>query len=521
MRPPGKREVASVLARLAFAYELLDEPYKARAFNGAVWPIRSLDEDLRQALQSGRLSRMRGVGSAVVRVVQQVLAGQEPPELADLEERLPAGVLALRRVRGLGPKKVKALWKDLGVASLAELEYACTENRLVALSGFGQKTQDKVLASVQQLRAAEGRFTRDRVRAVHDAVVPGLREACERVIAVGSWRRGEELVDGLDLLVVGDAQVPDQVDGVPLRVQRSSAGRFGTDAILATGPQSHLDALGELIEAPHEAEVYAALGWHVTPPELRGGGRLVPLAEPRPPLLRRADLLGALHNHTTASDGRNSLAEMKAGAEAQGLTYLGISEHSQTASYAGGLSVEALLAQTQAIAALNAQGGCQLLTGIESDILRDGSLDYERDVLEGLDVVVASVHNRHGQGGEAMTERMVRAVPRAHLIGHPTGRLLLGRPPTDVDVAALLAACAESGTAIELNASAHRLDLHERHLAMARERGVLVAISPDAHSVRELANLDFGVSIARRAGLRPQDVLNTRPLGELRAWLAG
>ncbi|MCP4919091.1 MAG: PHP domain-containing protein [Proteobacteria bacterium] len=239
-------------------------------------------------------------------------------------------------------------------------------------------------------------------------------------------------------------------------------------------------------------------------------------------MVRRSDLQGALHNHTSASDGRNTLAEMKAAAEEQGLSWLGISEHSQTASYAGGLTVERLRAQVKAIAALNAQGGCELLTGVESDILQDGSLDYAAEVLDELDVVVASVHNRHGQGGAAMTERMLRAArhPSTTLFGHPTGRLLLGRPPPEVDMAALLDACAEAGTAIELNASAHRLDLSARHLAMARARGVTIIINPDAHSIRELANLEFGVSIARRAGLGPDDVLNSRSIDEVRAWLA-
>ncbi|MCP4804039.1 MAG: hypothetical protein GY913_19475 [Proteobacteria bacterium] len=279
----GKRQVASTLSRLAFAYELLDEPYKAKAFTAAVWPIRNLDGDLAEALTDGSLARLRGVGSGVVRVVAQVVAGQEPPELAALEAQLPNGVLALRRVRGVGPKKVKALWKELGVTSLAELEYACTENRLLGPAGFGEKTQDKVLASVQQLRATEGLFTRDRIRAARDAVVPGLREACDRVIAVGAWRRGEELVDGLDLLVVGSASVPGEVEGVPIRCVRTSPERFGLDAVLLTGPDEHIEALrarGELVAGPHEADVYTALGLHVTPPELRGHAALIEATAP-------------------------------------------------------------------------------------------------------------------------------------------------------------------------------------------------------------------------------------------------
>ena len=523
-----KRTAAALLSRLAFAHELVGNAYKARAFASAVWPIRNLEGDLATLHAQGRLSSLRGVGNSTVRVIGHALAGEEPPGLAELEARIPEGVRRIGRLRGLGPKKVKALWQDLDITSLAELEYACTENRLVDLPGFGAKTQAKVLSAVQEARRTEGLFTRDRVRAVYLALVPELRERVERVIAVGGWRLGRELVDGLDLLVAGDAEVPSEVDGVPVRVIRTRRERFGLDAVRASAGDAHtsvlvdagLDDLDGTFE--HEADVYAALGLQVPPPELRDGAARIPAAEPRPRLVRREDLVGALHNHTTASDGVNSLREMRDAAELLGLQYLGISEHSVSAAYARGLTAERLASQIVEIVQLNEEGGCQLVSGIESDIRADGSLDYPDEVLASVEVVVASVHARHGQSGEAMTRRMVTAAlhPRTAIVGHPTGRLLLGRPPSEYDVAALLDAAAESGCAVELNASPHRLDLNEVHLAMAKERGVLVAINPDAHSTRALANLDFGVSIARRAGLRAQDVLNTRPLEELRAWLS-
>jgi DNA polymerase (family 10) len=233
--------------------------------------------------------------------------------------------------------------------------------------------------------------------------------------------------------------------------------------------------------------------------------------------------MGALHNHTTASDGTASLVEMRAAAQERGLHYLGISEHSVSAAYAGGLDAEQLAAQGREIAALNAAPGPTLLTGVESDILADGALDYPASVLASLDIVVASVHQRHRQDHAAMTTRMVAAAanPWTDIVGHPTGRLLLGRPPTDFDVAAFLDAAALNGCAVELNASPHRLDLNAEHLAMAKERGLLVSIAADAHSQRDLDNLDYGITIARRAGLSVEDVLNARPLDELLLWLAG
>lgn len=522
-----KREAASLLSRLAFAHELVGNAYKARAYTSAVWPIRNLDGDIAALHASGRLEEIRGVGKSTVRVVGQALRGEEPAELAALEAQIPEGVRRIGRLRGLGPKKVKAVWKELEITSLAELEYACTENRLVDLPGFGAKTQAKVLRSVQEARRTEGLFTRDRVAAVYSAVVPDLRERAERVIAVGAWRLGRELVDGLDLLVVGEVDVPDANEGVPVRVFFTDLDDFGIEAVRRSAGERHLEALVALglngLEGSfrHESEVYGALGLHVPPPELRDGAALIPVSGPRPRLVRREDLVGALHNHTVASDGVDTLAAMKAAAELLDLQYLGISEHSVSASYARGLDETRLASQVTEIVRLNEDGGCQILTGIESDIRADGSLDYEDAVLASVEVVIASVHARHGQSGVAMTERMVKAArnPRTAIVGHPTGRLLLGRPPSEYDVGAMLDAAAESGCAVELNASPHRLDLNEVHLAMAKERCVLVAISPDAHSTRALANLDYGVSIARRAGLGPSDVLNTRSLEELRAWL--
>ncbi|TNF35252.1 MAG: PHP domain-containing protein, partial [Deltaproteobacteria bacterium] len=280
----------------------------------------------------------------------------------------------------------------------------------------------------------------------------------------------------------------------------------------------------ERVPCPEEAGVYAALGLHPTAPERREEGvPLLALGKARPRLLRREDLRGALHNHTTASDGVHGLTVMRDAARLLGLGWLGVSEHSQSAAYAGGLEPAALERQLAEIARLNGDdAGCTLLTGVESDILRDGELDYADALLARLDVVVASVHTRFRQTPEEMTRRMVNAAsnPWADVIGHPTGRLLLGRPASEYDVEALIDACAASGCALELNANPQRLDLGPRYLAMAKERGVKVSIAADAHSAPALSHLDFGVTVARRAGLTPEDVLNGLTLPELRAWLA-
>ena len=514
------RTLSDTLKRLAFAHELVGSERRAQTYGRASWPLRQLDGDLRELIDSGQLRAVRGIGSTVLGVAEAVANGEQPEELALLEAEIPEGVFRIGKLKGLGPKKVKALWQGLGVSTLGELEYACQENRLVDLKGFGTKTQDKVLASIRQARQWEGWFRRDTV----GEALGVLRGELGEVYPAGEYRRGFELVRALDVVVVGARDHERVVEGLPVRVWGATAEDLGTVLVRHTGSDEHLAELGELPQAATEGALYEALGSWWQPAERREAG--VPLARrggARPRLVRREDLRGALHNHTTASDGRNSLEEMRDAAAAMGLAYLGITEHSQESQIAGGLDAERLVAQVRRIEALNGQGHpCTLVSGVESDILREGELDYPPKILEQLELVVASVHRRHRQDGKAMTARMLAAVrnPWTDLVGHPTGRLLLGRPPTDLDVEAMLDACAEAGCAVELNASPHRLDLKAEPLAWARERGIPVSISPDAHSIRALQNLDYGVAIARRAGLTPDDVMNAWELDRLRGWLA-
>jgi len=366
-----------------------------------------------------------------------------------------------------------------------------------------------------------------------------VREAVPEAVVVGGARRGFELIDGpVEILIPEDATAGDEgVIPAPegVRIRRIPRARLGWEALRGTASEAHLALLQaraaergvdlDAADAPTEDAVYGALDLVPTPPERREPGvPLVPAGTAAPPLLRREDLRGAIHNHTTASDGSHSLAQMRAAATARGLAYLAITEHSESAFYARGLDAERLAEQAAAIAELNADGTGEavLLRGVESDILEDGGLDYPDDVLAELELVVASVHRRFSQDRAAATARMVAAArhPRTTVVGHPTGRLLRGRDPNDFDMAALLDACAESGCAIELNGNPQRLDLSAEHLGMAKERGVLVSVAADAHAVHELDFLDYAVDVARRAGLGPDDVLNTRPLEDLRRWLA-
>lgn len=562
-----KSRVVAVLEKLAAYGELAEEnPFKVRAWQNAARAIRHVEGDFDALLAAGGLKGVEGVGKSVLEVVDRVARGAPVEQLEAYERDIPSGLLDVMMVPGLGPKKVRALWQELGITSIPELAYAVHENRLVDLKGFGKKSQDKIKDALAASKGRAGKLRMDEALAAADALARAFLQAdgVDRVAVVGDARRRTEIVDRLSFVVRGplaalgaigegfDAPTSEPLEGLPgvvggvggVVVEAAlveDAAAFGAAVVVRTGSDAHVDALraraasrgltleatglfrgGERIATPGEDDVYAALGLSPTAPERREDG--VPLVEQgkaRPKLIKREDLRGALHNHTSASDGSATLEEMRAAAVARGLSYLGVSDHSKSSFYASGLPEQALLAQGARIEALNADGSpCRLLRGVESDILGDGSLDYGDDVLAKLDFVIASVHGRLGQKRDEMTARVVAAAshPATTVVGHPTGRLLLGRPPADFDVDALLDACAKSGCAVELNAHPSRLDLGAEHLRRAKERGVLVSIAADAHAPDGLDDLEYGVFVARRAGLTAEDVVNTRSVDELLAW---
>lgn len=548
---PLRRAASNVLSRMAFALEILEGPTpRARTYGAASRTVFQLEGDLAELRRTGALDRVRGLGPACLAVIDDVIAGREPAELTALEAKIPEGLFAIRRIKGLGPAKIRALALPpekggLGITTLGELEHACKENRLVTLPGFGEKTQANVLAGVQAERRHDGMHLRD---AAHEMALELRAKLAPdaRHVLVGDLAVGAELVATVALLVEAEGAAREEVtlgEGAKALVFRAPAARFGVVEVRETSDAAHLAALvaratelglsldgerlardGAEIPIRDAAALYDALELCVVPPEARREGAVLARRGSAPKeLITRGELRGALHNHTLASDGVATLAEMRTAAIAWGLAYLGISEHSQSADYARGLTRERLAAQRAEIAAMNADGSpCTLLTGIESDILADGALDYPDDVLAPLEVVIASSHRRFSLDRERSTARMVRAAssPHTDVLGHPTGRLLLARPPLDFDVDAVLAACAANGCAVELNGSAHRLDFGARELRMAKERGILVSIAADAHATGEIAeHLAHGLAVARRAGLTPDDVLNAKPLPALRAWL--
>jgi len=554
-----RKRAARTLRRIAELLEVQGEnPFRVRAFGNAARAVERLEGDLENAVRSGAIQKLRGVGKGTAGVLEELVEGREPAILSDLLQRTPPGVVELLEVRGLGPKRVRTLWQELGVTSPGELQYACLENRLVKLPGFGPATQTRLLEAVSFLLEARGRWLVDAawsraaeiVATVED--VPGCREVriagelrrgCEtigRIEIVASATEPERFLDELGRVIAlepdGDASWwrVGSANGSSVRLRVVAPGSFGAALLFSTGSAAHLEELehraasggmtlgrdglrsaGRPVAGATEEEIYERLGLVWIPPELREGeGEIERAASGAlPRLVRLEDLRGALHNHTTDSDGIGTVEEMAAAASERGWAFLGLADHSPAAHYANGLDGPRLREQWERIDAWNAEHPeLLLLKGLEADILPDGTLDIPEGTEEGLDYVVASVHGAFRLPAETQTERILTAVrhPACRVLGHPTGRLLLARPPYQVDMDRILAECAERGVIVEINANPHRLDLDWRMTRRALELGVRIAIDPDAHAPAGLDDVRWGVTVARKAGARPEDIVTTR-----------
>ncbi len=563
--------MALVLDEIGVLMELLGENrYKARAFAAAARAMDEIEGDVAALARSGELVAVRGFGPATARVAREIVETGDSRLHRELRQRTPVGLVDMLGVPGLGATRIHRLHAELGIETLEDLASAAREGRIAELSGFGPRTQEKILEGIGFVRSSSGRR---RQPAAYDAAarVIGYLEgrAGGRVKLAGELRRRMETVDGVDVLVEGDGDATAALDaflrlpglaaaertgdggargrladGLEIRVGSARADAFGAAWIRATGSESHLAALerlaaerglrydgevlsrdGEPLPADDEEDVYAALGLAWIEPELREGlGEVEQAAAGTlPRLVDSSDLRGTFHCHTDYSDGRASIAAMAEGALARGWRYLGIADHSQAAGYAGGLSPERLREQQREIDAWNAERGDEiwLFKGVEADILMDGTVDYAEhggDVLGSFDYVVASIHSGFRQDAATMTARVLRALdnPFVTFLGHPTGRLLLTREPYALDVHATIEKAAAMGKGIEINADPHRLDLDWRWWRAAKQAGVVAAIDPDAHSVAGLDNVHYGVGMARKGGLSTEEVVNSWELERVR-----
>ena len=561
--------VAHVLEQIAAYLELQGEnPFRVRALRGAARAVAGLSAGLAVAVADGSLAATKGIGPATLQIIAELVATGRSTLLEELHEAVAPGLVEMLGISGLGVTRIRTIHERLAIDSIPDLEEAARDGRLAGLPGFGQKTVDNILKGIAFLRRASGyrlcHHARQEAEAFREALsgLPGVLEAH----VAGEVRRHLEVVQQLVVVLVAEGapgeifralqQLPgiDEFAGqderrVTLRFAGGSAAQvvvatpvtLGAVLVQATGSAEHLAALGaqasargltlaggalwkgsDFVPTPDEATLYHRLGLAWVPPEMREGrDELVRCAEATPRLVALEDLRGFLHCHSHYSDGSPTIRELAEAVRAAGYQYVGLTDHSRAAAYAGGLSVEDLHRQWAEVDATNAAvTGVRVLKGIESDILADGSLDYPDDVLAGFDFVIASIHSRFTLTEAEMTARVLRALdhPSMTILGHPTGRLLLSRDPYPIDLEAVFHRAAANGVAIEINADPHRLDLDWRVLRRARDLGVTISIGADAHTVAGIGNNTFGVGIARKAGLAPEEILNTRSAEEFLAF---
>ncbi|MEX2111148.1 MAG: DNA polymerase/3'-5' exonuclease PolX [Gemmatimonadaceae bacterium] len=557
------RTAAHFLSQIGALLEVKGEhKFKARAYAGAARALIALDtDDLGPLVRSGELAKTSGIGPATLSVVRELVETGESSYLERLREGMPAGLFDLMRVPGLGAAKIQVIHQALGVETLDDLERVAESGQLAELPKFGRKTAERILKGISVLRRNTHleRFPQAAIEA-HLLLANVVKHPdVTRADVAGSVRRHNEVIADIDIVAecavdpvdvaASFARAPGVtkatpgaepgsvdlrfVDGTHLDMHCVATGDYAVALWRATGNSAHVEQMtayasaegvrfdgnamlrkSKRIALADEEALFAALDLPWIPPEMREGmGEVEAAAAGKlPNLVVYDDLRGVLHCHSEYSDGTASIADMAAAAQERGWSYIGISDHSESAFYAGGLKRDKIARQHDEIDQLN-EGfkGFRILKGIEADILADGQIDYDAETLDRFDYVIGSIHSRFSMDGEAMTKRVLAALDDHHLtiLAHPTGRLLLSREPYAIDLAAVIEKAAEVRVALELNADPHRLDLDWRYCRQAKERGVTIEIGPDAHSPAAVDNVHFGIGLARKAWLEPGDILNT------------
>jgi DNA polymerase (family 10) len=573
-----KEEIAGVLEQIATLLELKGEnPFKIRAYSNAARAIETFGGNISNLQDEEGLAKIPGIGKSIADKIKELAATGSLKYLQELRAEFPAAILQLFSISGLGAKKIKALYDKLHISSIEQLREACETGRVAELPGFGETTQIKICKAIEERAKHSGYFQFGQIAQEAETLKSDLAEHPDalQVDVAGSYRRRKEVVHDVDLVVA--TKKPDAItkffvvhplvesiiaqgptkssmrlrSGVQCDLRVVSAAEYPFALAYFTGNKEHNIelrsralqrgwTLNEYRLAPlppnpktkkkrpaekipkvrDEADLYRAVDLDFIAPELRENSGEFEAAEKHslPRLIEQENLRGTFHCHTTASDGHNTLEEMAQAAQALGLEYLGIAEHSRSSIQARGLDEAKLRAQVAAIRTLNKKfDGFRLFAGVECDILRDGSLDFEDKVLSELDYVVASIHSVFNLSEPDMTRRVIRAMenPFVTTLAHPTGRLLLKREPYQIDIPAILDAAAETDTWVELNAAPKRLDLDWRWWPRAKEKGVKCVIDPDAHRAERLQDLWFGIGIARKGWLTKEDVVNCLPLGKI------
>ncbi len=565
----NKLEVSRILEEIGTLLELKGEnPFKFRAYHNAAVSVEALEEDLDKAIEDGTLAEQKGIGKGIYEKIVELNSSGRLKYYDDLKKEIPAGLLEILRIPGVGPKKARVVYDELGISTVGELEYACIENRLIGLHGFGEATQEKILKGIEYYRKGMGHHLFNAALQDAENLLTILKKNKDIMMSsiAGSIRRRKEVIKDIDIVasarddragsvmdffttlpevqsIIAKGDTKSSIilnSGINADLRIVSDSEYPFALLYFTGSVEHNTTLrgrarklglklneyglfrGEnSLPCKNEEEIYEALGLKYIQPELREDKGEIEAAEEGelPELIEPADIKGIFHVHTTYSDASMTLHEVVKLAKGMGYQYIGISDHSKSAYYAGGLTEEKLSAQHEEIDGLNKKykDFC-IFKGIECEILADGSLDYSDEVLSKFDFVIASVHSRFNMSEEDMTRRIITAIsnPYTTMLGHPTGRLLLSREGYHVDLHKVIDAAAEKGTVIELNAHPYRFDLDWRFCKYAKERGVKISINPDAHHSEDLGNVSYGVGIARKGWLTRDDVFNTMQLGAIK-----
>lgn len=571
-----KKEIAQFLETVGSVLEIKGEnPFKIRAYYNAARVMGGLTEDIGELIKQNKLIELKGIGKNLARHIQELYETGQVKEYGKVLKSVPKGILEMLSIPGIGSKTVKVLWEKLHITSVATLEHCCHQGRIAHLEGFGEKSQEKILAGIAQIRKHAGQFlyvvAASAAQEIFEKISRHPKILCASL--AGSLRRCKEVVKDIDIVAATDdpKQVMDFFVQLPQVAKIIQHGETKSAILLKKGMQADLrcvsgkefpyalhhftgskehnvamrslaqgkgmkmneyglftlrPAQGEkLIPCKDEAEIFAKLGLAYIEPELRENmGEIEAAAKGKlPQLLEVKDIRGVFHCHSAFSDGTASIEAMANGALALGFEFFGMADHSEVAKYAGGLTQEKIKKQFAEIDALNKKlKGITIFKGMEADILSDGEVDMGDKVLSQFDYIVASVHSKFNMTKAEMTQRVIKAIKNKYvrILGHMTGRLLLQREGFPIDGEQVTQACADYGVAIEINANPMRLDIDWRNIPYARSKKVMLVINPDAHSVDGISHFRYGVGIARKGWLTAKEVLNTRSVAEIQKWLS-
>ena len=568
-----REKIVTILNQIALILEIKGEnAFKIRAYKNGSEIIENYGDDIIQVTKDGKLGELKGIGKALASKIEEIVETGKLTYLDELKLEFPDTFFDLFEISNLGPKKIKKLYDNLQIDSIDKLEASCKNNEISKISGFGKKSVEAILESISFRKSNSKFFRTGDIAPIAESILEFLRQLPQTSQAeiAGSYRRGKEIVHDIDFIVATKlpVEIINEFTKMPEVAQVISKGKTKSSVRLNNGLQCDLRAVKNS-EFPFalnyftgskahnvkmrslaikngyslneyalnsktktnedvindESDLYKALGLSFIHPALREDQGEVEAAKDAslPNLIQIENLKGTFHNHTTASDGKNSLSEMAEAATDLGLQYLGISDHSKSSVQANGLSDEELLQQVKEIKDFNDRNNNELtiFSGVECDILKDGSLDYNESVLSQLDYCIASVHSSFSMTENEMTQRVIKAIESPHvtMIGHLTGRLLLLRKPYDINVSKIIDACAKNNTIIEINANPRRLDMDWRWWKKAKDKGVKCSINPDAHKIEHFQYLHFGVNIAQKGWLESSDVVNCLPVDEVKKLL--